>query len=368
MFIKQTVQRGEADIGLSCWYNRYCNHPSHQRNSFFMTSLPVIAFITGGYSSEATISYKSAVNIEKNLDPEKFRVYKIDITPHGWLHALPNGQQIPVNRDDFSLTINSNKIEFDAVFVGIHGTPGEDGKLQGYFDMVGIPYTSCDAATSALTMNKRYTVAVAAFAGIAVAKSLHLFKHSTVEPSAVLEALSLPLFVKPNNGGSSIGMSKVNTAEELPEAITKAFKEDDQVLVEEFISGREFTVGVFKDATGIKVLPITEIKTKKDFFDFEAKYEGKSEEITPAAITPSVEEKIKLAAGKVYEVFNCRGVVRIDFIFNEAKAEPYMLEINTVPGQTDASVVPQQVRAMGWQIKDFYTALLAETLTRKIKK
>jgi D-alanine-D-alanine ligase and related ATP-grasp enzymes len=252
------------------------------------------------------------------------------------------------------------------VLIGIHGTPGEDGKLQGYFDLVGLPYTSCDAATSALTFNKRYTVAVAAFGGINVAKSVHLFKDRPVKPEEILSQLSLPVFVKPNNGGSSIGMSKVNEASELPAALEKAFREDSQVLVEEFISGREFTVGVFKSGRGIIVLPITEVKSKKEFFDYEAKYEGKSEEITPAQIDEETANIIRDAARKVYELFNCRGVVRIDFIYNEAKKAPYMLEINTVPGQSEASIVPQQVRAMGWTLKQFYSELIDEALQRRI--
>ena len=328
-------------------------------------SLPVIAFITGGYSGEAEISYKSAITIENNLDQQKFKVYKIDIRPDGWIHTTSAGAVIPVNRDDFSLTIDTKKISFDAVLIGIHGTPGEDGKLQGYFDMLNLPYTSCDAATSALTFNKRYTVAVAAFAGINVAKSLHLFKHSPVASAEILKQLQLPVFVKPNNGGSSIGMSKVNKADELSAALEKAFREDDQVLVEEFISGREFTIGVFKSNGEIITLPFTEIKTEKEFFDFEAKYQGKSEEITPAQVDERIAEKVRSAARKVYQVFNCRGVVRIDFIYNEAKQEPYMLEINTVPGQSEASIVPQQVKAMGWSLKDFYTALIEDALTGK---
>jgi D-alanine-D-alanine ligase len=331
-----------------------------------MALKPNIAFVTGGYSGEAEISYKSAVTIEKNLDVVKFNVYKIDITPAGWFYIAGNRDKINVNRDDFSLTIDGEKIIFDAVFIGIHGTPGEDGKLQGYFDMVNLPYTSCDAATSALTMNKRYTVAVAAFGGINVAKSIHLFSHSPLPAPVILKQLALPVFVKPNSGGSSIGMSKVNKPEELAAAIGKAFKEDEQVLVEEFISGREFTVGVFKTIKEIIVLPITEIKTKKEFFDFEAKYQGMSEEITPAEIDETMANKIRAAARKVYEVFNCRGVVRIDFIYNESQQEPYMLEINTVPGQTAASVIPQQVRALGWDLKDFYTAIVEDALTRKM--
>jgi D-alanine-D-alanine ligase len=228
--------------------------------------------------------------------------------------------------------------------------------------MLGLPYTSCDAATSALTFNKRYTVAVAAFGGISVAKSIHLFKHTPMTAEAILAQLQLPLFVKPNNGGSSIGMSRVDEAADLEAALLKAFKEDDQILIEEFISGREFTIGVFKSKRNITVLPITEIKTGNTFFDFEAKYLGKSEEITPADVTAEMQKQLTDAAKRVYEVMNCRGVVRIDFIYNEAKATPFMLEVNTVPGQSDASVIPQQVRAMGWKLTDFYTAIIEEAL------
>lgn len=326
---------------------------------------PVIAFVTGGYSSEAVISYKSAITIGNNLDSSKFEVYKIDITPSGWFYES-NGEKIAVDRNDFSLTVSGKKIRFDAVFIGIHGTPGEDGKLQGYFDLMGLPYTSCDAATSALTFNKRYTVAVASFGGINTAKSLHLFKDQPVSAESILLQLQLPVFVKPNNGGSSIGMSKVNIASELPAALEKAFKEDAQVLVEEFIAGREFTVGVFRTTKEIIVLPITEIFTKNDFFDYEAKYQkGLSDETTPAEIDETMAGKIRDTARKVYEVFNCRGVVRIDFIYNEARQAPFILEINTVPGQSEMSIIPQQVRSMGWNLKDFYSSLVEEALSRK---
>jgi len=327
---------------------------------------PNIAFVTGGYSGEAVVSYKSAVTIEQNLDAGLFNIFKIDITPQGWFYTSPSGEKTTVNRDDFSILANGSKIKFDAVFIGIHGTPGEDGKLQGYFDMVNLPYTSCDAATSALTFNKRYTVAVAAFGGIHVSKSIHLFKSNRVKAGDILAKLKLPVFVKPNNGGSSIGMSKVNDAAELEPALEKAFKEDDQVLVEEFISGREFTIGVFKSKEGkIIPLPMTEVITKKDFFDYEAKYTaGFTEEITPARVDESIADKVRQTATRVYQIFNCRGIVRIDFIYNETVGEPYMLEINTVPGQTEASLVPQQVRAMGWTLKQFYTSLIEEALGR----
>jgi len=323
---------------------------------------PKIAFVTGGYSGEAEISYQSAKTIEKNIDPQKFDSYKIDITLQGWFYQ-DEEEKIEVDKNDFSITIDGKKILFDAVLIGIHGTPGEDGKLQGYFDILNLPYTSCDCATSALTFNKRYTVAVASFAGIKVAKSILLFKSNFKSENEIVDNLKFPVFVKPNNGGSSIGMSKVNSpSEELGAAIEKAFKEDEQVLVEEFIKGREFTIGVFKSKGKIIALPITEVISKKDFFDYEAKYQGASEEITPAKVDESIAQQIKSEAVKIYQIFNCRGIVRIDFIYNEEAGEPFMLEINTVPGQTAASLVPQQVTAMGWTLMDFYTALIQECL------
>ena len=321
-----------------------------------------VALVTGGLSGEAQISYKSAITVNGNLDRNKFDIYQIDINPSGWWYTPENSAPQKVNRDDFSITDGGSKINFDVVLLCIHGTPGEDGKLQGYFDMLGLPYTSCDAATSALTFNKRYTVAVAAFGGISVANSMHLFKHTPITPEAILEKLQLPVFVKPNNGGSSIGMSKVTTAEALAPALEKAFKEDTQVLVEEFISGREFTIGVFKTKGALKVLPITEIETSNEFFDFEAKYQGKSVETTPALISDTMQSQLEAAAKRVYEVLNCRGVVRIDFIYNEQKGLPYMLEVNTVPGQSAASVIPQQVKAMGVSLQDFYTSIVEESL------
>ena len=322
-----------------------------------------IALVTGGYSGEAEISYKSAITVGNNIDTDKFDSYKIDITPTEWAYINDKGERSPVNKEDFSITdTEGNKVTFDAILLCIHGTPGEDGKLQGYFDMLKLPYTSCDVATSAITFNKRYTVAIAAFGGINVAKSLHLFKHTPVSNETILTALKLPLFVKPNNGGSSLGISKVNRTEELGAALDKAFKEDDQVLVEEFIKGREFTIGVFKSKGIITTLPITEIITKKEFFDYEAKYQGLSEEITPALLDSSDAAAISEAALKVYQVLNCRGVVRIDFILNEADKLPYMLEVNTVPGQSAASIIPQQVVAMGWNLKDFYTAIIEEAI------
>jgi D-alanine-D-alanine ligase len=298
------------------------------------------------------------------LDKNIYEVYLIDIHPTGWWYENIVGEEVAVNKADFSIEEGGEKITFDVALMCIHGTPGEDGKLQGYFDMIGLPYTSCDTATSALTFNKRYTVAVAGFGGVNVAKSLHLFIETPLTSNEILGQLSLPVFVKPNNGGSSLGISKVNTAEELTPALEKAFKEDTQVLVEEFISGREFTIGVFKSKGVLTVLPITEITTDNEFFDFEAKYQGKSKEITPADITEKMFSDLTTAAKKVYATLNCRGVVRIDFIYDESAQKAYMLEVNTVPGQSEASVIPQQVKAMGWNLSDFYATIVEDAISK----
>lgn len=324
---------------------------------------PKIAFLTGGYSGEAEISYQSAKTIEQHIDKSKFDFFKIDITPRGWLYQDTEGQRQQVDKNDFSITIGGRKIQFDAAFIGIHGTPGEDGKLQGYLDMAGIPYTTCDAATSAITFNKRYTVAVAGMEGINVARSLLLFSTDKNAEQIIKDRLQFPVFIKPNNGGSSIGMSKVDQySEALGAALARAFREDHQVLVEEFIEGREFTVGVYKAGKEITVLPITEVTTGNAFFDFDAKYRGASKEITPADIDEEVADTIRETAAKIYRVFNCRGVIRIDFIYNAAKRKLYMLEVNTVPGQTEASIVPMQIKAMGGKLSDLYTMLLEQCL------
>lgn len=321
-----------------------------------------IAFVTGGFSGEAEVSYNSAKTILANIDTDKFVPYTIDIRKDGWWYLSEGGGESPVDKNDFSITADGEKVQFDGALIGIHGTPGEDGKLQSYFDLIGLPYSTCDASVSALTFNKRFTVAVAAFSGISVSKSLHFYRGDQINIPAIASGLRFPLFIKPANGGSSIGMSKVPDAAGIAPALEKAFAEDSQVLIEEFIEGREFTVGVCRIKGEITTLPITEVISENYFFDYEAKYHGKSREITPAEVEEAVAEQIRAEAKKIYRVFNCRGVIRIDFIYNSAAGRPYMLEINTVPGQSAASVVPQQVRALGWSLKDFYTGLIEQAL------
>jgi D-alanine-D-alanine ligase len=321
-----------------------------------------IALVTGGFTGERVVSLKSAAVIDSNLDREKFDVYKIIIDEEGWYHETSDGNKVEVDKNDFSLTINGAKITFDGVFIGLHGSPGEDGKLQGYFELLNIPYNTCDALTSAITMNKGYTKAVVdGVAELNIAKSVQLFANTPEAAEEVIAHLKFPVFVKPNNGGSSIGMSKVKSVEELPAALSKAFNEGSQVLVEEFIKGREFTIGIYNGRDGIKVLPATEVipSEKFEYFDFEAKYTtGATQEITPGRMTEEEKGRVERIVEKAYKKLNCRGVVRIDYILQEGTNDFYFIEVNTVPGQTENSIIPQQVRAVGRTIKDFYTEIL----------
>ena len=323
-----------------------------------------IALVTGGFTGESVISIKSAEVIGRNLDPEKYDVYKIIVTPTSWYFEDESGIKYEVNKNGFSLAVANKVIRFDCVFVGLHGTPGEDGKLQGYFDMLGLPYTTCDATTSAITMNKGYTKAIVQdIPDLYVAKSVQLFSDTPANVDRITQNLHLPLFIKPNNGGSSIGMSKVKTAAELPEALQKAFAEDTQVLVEEFISGREFTIGVYRGTNGVQVLPATEIVSSKEFFDFEAKYTtGVTEEITPGRMTSDEKTRVEKIARQVFDKLNAKGITRIDYILQEGTGNFYFIEINTVPGQSENSLIPQQVRAAGRTIQDFYTELIEAAL------
>ncbi|GAB1463274.1 D-alanine--D-alanine ligase [Pedobacter sp.] len=322
-----------------------------------------IALLTGGTTGEWIVSVKSAATIAQNIDTDKYEVYKIMLTEKGWFYEPSDSVKIEVDKNDFSITVKGKKIVFDGVFIVIHGSPGEDGKLQGYFDMLGIPYTSCNALTSAITMNKGYTKAVVdGIKNLNVAKSLQLFKEE-YNIADVKNQLKLPLFVKPNNGGSSIGMSKVKSFEELQSALDKAFNEDTQVLVEEFVEGREFSIGVFKSKGEIIVLPTTEVKTTNEFFDFDAKYTpGATEEITPGYMTDEEKSRVEQIVAAVYQKLNCRGIVRIDYFLEHGTGNFYFIEINTIPGQTATSFIPQQVAAMGMKLQDFYTQVLEETI------
>jgi D-alanine-D-alanine ligase len=321
-----------------------------------------IALVTGGFTGESIISLKSAAVVEKTLDRSLYEIYKILIYPGKWYHETATGEKIPVDLNDFSIIISDQKIKFDGVFNILHGSPGEDGKLAGYFDLIGLPYTTCDALTSAITMNKGYTKAIVQdIDELFVARSIQLFGNHLENVTMILKELRLPLFIKPNNGGSSIGMTKVKEPNELQEALDKAFAEDSQVLVEEFVSGREFSIGVYRSRGITTVLPATEIISSKEFFDFEAKYSpGVCEEITPGRMNQEEVERVGRIIEKVYQKLNCKGAVRIDYFLEYETGKFYFIEINTVPGQTETSLISQQVRALGIDVKDFYNALIEE--------
>lgn len=321
-----------------------------------------IALVTGGFTGEAVISMKSAEVVEKNLDREQYDVYKIIISTECWYHETALGEKIPVDKNDFSILIEKQKIKFDGIFNILHGSPGEDGKLAGYLDMIGLPYTTCDVLTSAVTMNKAYTKAIVKdIDGLKLAKSLHLHKKGQEQVERILQSLQFPLFIKPNNGGSSIGMSKVSSPQELEAALEKAFREDDQVLVEEFVTGREFSVGAYKLGDTVTVLPSTEIISSKDFFDFEAKYtSGVAEEITPGRLTEQEVAAVNRIVEEVYRTLNCSGAIRIDYFLEANTSAFYFIELNTVPGQTETSLINQQVKALGIPMKEFYSQLIEE--------
>ena len=320
-----------------------------------------IAVISGGNSGEFDISVQSGEVVLKYLDPNKFKVYPIMLRGTEWYYACKNNSSYMVDKNDFTVDVNGGKIKFDCVFIAIHGTPGEDGKLQGYFDILNIPYTSCDHATSALTFNKYFCTKFVSNFNVKTANSIVLSKSSKFDIDSIQNKLSLPLFVKPNNGGSSVGMSKVNKPEHLQAAIEKAFNEDDEILLEEFIEGREITCGVIKQKGEIIILPVAEIISKNEFFDFEAKYEPTLvDEVVPAKISSETEKECKVTSSRLYEELNCKGVVRFDYIFNDDGL--YFLEVNTIPGLTEASIVPKMAKNYGMTLTELFGILVEEAL------
>lgn len=328
-----------------------------------------IALVAGGYSGEFVISMDTARTIYRNLDATKYEVYKIIVSNEGWWCEQQDGCKTTVDKNDFSITIAEQKIKFDAVFLAVHGSPGEDGRLQGYFDMLGIPYTTCNSIVSALTFNKSFCNKVVKDMNVVhIANSVHLFKSTPYSIGAILEEIQLPVFVKPNESGSSLGVSKVTEVNQLLPAIEKAFAEDNEVLIEEYIEGRELTIGVYKLRGQIYTLPPTEIVSKNDFFDYEAKYTpGVTNEITPAPLNEELLKTLNKKAQTIYARLNCKGLVRMDFILHTS-GELYFLEVNTMPGQSENSIIPQQVRAAGLDLPSFYGNLLDEVLAQNTQQ
>jgi D-alanine-D-alanine ligase len=321
-----------------------------------------IALLAGGDSSEREIALNSAQQIAAALDSAKYDVKVIDLHHRNMTYTDANGDKWEVDKNDFSLTVAGVRTEFEYALIIIHGTPGEDGKLQGYLDMMGIPYSSCSQVSSTITFDKISTKRAVAGRGINLAREVLVSRGESVDSKAVVEKLGLPLFVKPNASGSSFGVTKVTTAEQIPAAVEAAFKESDEVLIEECIVGREMGCGVVVTADREILLPITEIVSKRDFFDYEAKYtEGLSDEITPAPISDEIKQKLNRMTLEAYRACRCSGIVRIDFIVTEA-GEPYLIEINSIPGMSSGSIVPKQVREAGMTLGELYDIVIADSL------
>ena len=321
-----------------------------------------VAIIMGGYSSEYQISLKSGTVVYQFLDKSKYTGYRIHIFKEKWVYVDDNDTEFPINKNDFSVEVAGTKINFDVVFNAIHGTPGEDGLMQAYFELLGIPQSSCDYYQAALTFNKRDLLSVLKPYGIKTATSYYLNLGDTINEDEILKTVGLPCFVKPNKSGSSFGISKVKTAEELLPAIENAYKEDNEIIIESFLDGTEVSVGVINYKGKTTVLPITEIVSENDFFDYEAKYLGKSQEITPARISAEMTEKVSAVAKKAYEVLKMTGFSRSEFII--VNGEPHMLEMNTIPGLTTESLIPQQAKEAGISLTDLFTNALELALNK----
>lgn len=312
-----------------------------------------IAIIMGGYSSEYKISLTSGGVVHQFLDKSKYNSYPVHIFKEKWVYVADDGTEFPINKNDFSVIVNGSKVVFDCVFNAIHGSPGEDGLMQAYFELLGIKQTSCDYYQAALTFNKRDLLSVLKPYGIPSAASFYLNQGDDIDTIAIVQKVGLPCFVKPNKSGSSFGISKVKTEAELPIAIVMAYREDSEIIIESFLDGTEVSVGVINWKGITTVLPITEIVSENDFFDYEAKYHGKSQEITPARISDEMAQKVSDMAKRAYDVLKMKGFSRSEFIIVDG--EPFMLEMNTIPGLTTESLIPQQARAAGISLTDLFT-------------
>ncbi|RHJ81245.1 D-alanine--D-alanine ligase [Parabacteroides sp. AM08-6] len=316
-----------------------------------------IAIVAGGDSSEIVISLKSAEGIYSFIDKDKYNLYIAIVKKDGWAVKLPNGEHISIDKNDFSFRENNEVKHFDFAYITIHGTPGEDGRLQAYFDLIGMPYSSCGMLASTITFNKFVCNNYLRGFGVKVADSIRLFKGQSITDEEVIERLGLPVFVKPNDGGSSFGVTKVKEASQLQPAIAKAFAEGREVIMESFIAGTEVTCGCYKVKGKEVVFPLTEVVTDNEFFDFNAKYNGQVQEITPARISAELTEKVQRETSKIYDILGAKGLIRVDFIIPD-DGEPKMLEVNTTPGMTATSFIPQQVRAAGLDIKNVMTDII----------
>ncbi|TXE15746.1 D-alanine--D-alanine ligase [Psychroserpens burtonensis] len=319
-----------------------------------------IAIIMGGYSSEYNISLKSGQVVYKTLEKSKYNAYRVHIFKNKWVFVNDMDEEFPIDKNDFSVLVNDTRINFDCVFNAIHGSPGEDGFMQGYFELLNIAHTSCNMYQAALTFNKRDCLSALKPYGIKTAASYFVNLGDPIDEDAIVNKVGLPCFVKANRAGSSFGISKVYKKEDLQQALDVAFKEDDEVIIESFLDGIEISVGVITYKGDTVVLPLTEIVSENDFFDYEAKYLGKSQEITPARISEDKAELVRTLAKKVYNVLKLKGFSRSEYIFKNG--EPHLLEVNTVPGLTAASILPQQAAAAGISLSELFENAIEEAL------
>ena len=319
-----------------------------------------IAIIMGGYSSEYQISLKSGNVVFETLNPLKYNAYRIHIFRNKWVYVDVNDVEFPIDKNDFSVTVNGSKMTFDCAFNAIHGSPGEDGFMQAYFHLLNMPHTSCSMYQASLTFNKRDCLSALKPYGIKTAESYYLNLGDAINEDDIIKKVGLPCFVKANKAGSSFGVTKVYHKSDLQNAIDVAFEEDDEVIIESFLDGTEVSVGVIKYKGVTKVLPITEIVSDNDFFDYEAKYLGKSQEITPARLTKVQEDKVNAVAKKVYDTLKLTGFSRSEYIFKNG--EPHLLEVNTVPGLTKESILPQQAVAAGISLEALFDNAIEEAL------
>ena len=319
-----------------------------------------VAVLMGGYSSEYEISMKSGQVVYNNLDKDLYKVYRIVITKDKWFYLDNKKKEFNISRNDFSLTIENKKIKFDVAFIVIHGSPGEDGILQSYFESIGIPYTGCDSNTSAITFNKRDCISFLKKYSIPTANSIHLNYGDKIEEEKIIKEIGIPCFVKANKSGSSFGVYKVNRKSDLLPSINNSFKIDKEILIESFLDGTEVSVGVMNYKKEIKVFGITELVTENDFFDYEAKYEGKSKEITPANISKIQQNNVTKIAKKIYRKLRIKGLSRSEFIF--VGNTPYFLELNSIPGLTKKSIFPKQVKINGISLKELFTDIIQQAI------
>ena len=324
-----------------------------------------IAIIAGGDTSEFYVSLRSAQGIYSFIDKEKYNLYIVEMEGLRWEVQLPDGKKAPVDRNDFSFVNGTDKVKFDFAYITIHGTPGEDGRLQGYFDMLRIPYSCCGVLAAAITYDKFTCNQYLKAFGVRISESLLLRQGQSISDEDVVEKIGLPCFIKPSLGGSSFGVTKVKTREQIQPAIAKAFNEAQEVLIEAFMDGTEITCGCYKTKENSVVFPITEVVTSNEFFDYDAKYNGQVDEITPARISDDLTRRVQTLTSAIYDILGCSGIIRVDYIIT-AGDKINLLEVNTTPGMTATSFIPQQVRAAGLDIKEVMTDIIENKFSHKL--